>query len=201
VIFIPPAVIFGGASRTSVIDARTFGDDDVTEQPASLPKIPSSMIEILVDRLDVGASMPDIRDAPPRITARRTDDGAEGIEIPEAPTSGTADGIDEPAEGMDEGDAGIEIHDDRTNVIDAMTKEHDDRLDVVDPTPEKPARPTDPSAKEGEVPDEPIDRAEGRTNVSGNRQGGRNRRLGRRLRIVGARARTRSVLDARPERR
>jgi len=127
------------------------------------------MNEILVDRLDVSASIPDVRDARPRITACRTDDEAEGIEIPDAPTSGGADGIDEPAEGTNERDAGIDIGDDGTNVIDAMTKERDDRLDVIDAMPEKPARPTEPPARGGEVTDEPTDRTEGRMNRNVNR--------------------------------
>jgi len=50
---------------------------------------------------------------------------------------------------MNERDAGIDIDDDGTNVIDAMTKERDDRLDVIDAMPETPARPTDPPAKGG----------------------------------------------------
>jgi len=169
VIFIQPAVIFGGASRTSGRDARRFDDDAVTEKPASLPEIPSSMIENIVDRLDVRASIPEIRDARPRITARPTDDPAEGIEIPDARSSGKADGIDEPADGMNETDAGIEIHDDRMNIIDAMTNEHDDRIEIIDAMREEPAQPTDQPAKGGEVPDEVIDRTEGRMNRNVNR--------------------------------
>jgi hypothetical protein len=65
VIFIQAAVIFGGASRASGRDAGRFGDDAVTEKPASLPEIPSSMFEIIVDRLDVRASIPEIPDARP----------------------------------------------------------------------------------------------------------------------------------------
>ncbi len=135
--------------------AVTSGDDAVTEEPASLPELPSTRIEIIVDRRDVRASIPDIRDARPRITAPGTDDEAERIEIPDAAPSGEADGIEQPAEGMNEGDAVIEIPDDGTNVIDAM--------------PEKSARPTDRPARGGEPPDEPIDRTEERMNRNVNR--------------------------------
>jgi hypothetical protein len=109
VIFIPPAVIFGGASRTSGRDDGRLGDDAVTEEPASLPEVPSSRIDIIVDRLEVRASIPEIPDDRRRITARRTNDKAEGTDIPDASTSGKADGIDEPADGMNETDARIEI--------------------------------------------------------------------------------------------
>jgi hypothetical protein len=115
-------VICGGASQTSCRDDGRFGDDAVTEEPASIPEI---------------------RDDRPSITARRTNDKAEGTDIPDASTSGRADGIDEPAEGMNERHAGIEIHDDGMNVIDAVTNEHDDRLDVIDAMKDEPAEPTD----------------------------------------------------------
>jgi hypothetical protein len=48
---------------------------------------------------------------------------------------------------MNETDAGIEISDDGTKVIDAVTNEDDDRLDVIDAMNEEPAEPTDQPAK------------------------------------------------------
>lgn len=157
VFFVQPAVIFGGASPTSVRDAVTFDDDAGMEEPASLPEIPSTRIEIIVDRLEVRPSMPDIRDAHPTVTARRTDDTAEGIEIPDARPSGEADGIDEPAEAMNEADDRLEIHDDGRNVVDAMTEDRDDRIDVIDATRDEPAGPTDQPARGGDVLDEGTD--------------------------------------------
>jgi hypothetical protein len=148
VISIQAAVIFGRASRTPERDARSFVDDAVTEKPASLPEIPSSMIENIVDRLDERASIPVIRDAGSRITDVRS--------------SEPADGIDEPAERIDDTAARIEILDDRIEIIDAMIENIVDRIDVID-------QPTDQPAKGGEVADEVIDGTEGRMNRKANR--------------------------------
>ena len=67
---------------------------------------------------------------------------------------------------MNEADARIEIPDDGTNVIDAMTNEGDDRLDVIDAMPRRTAERTAPPAKGSEVVDDVIDRMDDRISQS-----------------------------------